>query len=106
MLARAAGPRGGFEDRFTRAHLATLRADRSLMWIRTVYDTKLDRWMHQRDVKPSHLATRSGYSRQHLLRIRKGTMEPTRPCIKAIVRALRAITHEEVKAADVFDLDS
>ena len=71
-----------------------------------VYDTKLDRWMVVHEVKPLHVALESGYSRQHLLRIRKGQMEPTRPCIKAIVRALRRITHEEVKAADVFDLDS
>ncbi|HVI78598.1 MAG TPA: helix-turn-helix transcriptional regulator [Candidatus Acidoferrum sp.] len=67
--------------------------------------TKLEKYLRKRKVKPAHLAHVSGYSRQHLLRIRSGTMEPTRPCIKAITQACGRITGKPVKAADLFDLD-
>jgi hypothetical protein len=71
---------------------------------RKYFDTKLDRWLVAHKVKPARLALTSGYSRQHLLRIRKGEMEPTRKCIKAIVIACRRLSHEPVKATDLFDL--
>jgi predicted transcriptional regulator len=67
--------------------------------------TKLEAFITSREIKPAHVALRSGYSRQHLLRIRKGEMEPTRPCIAAIVRALRHLSREDVRAADLFDLE-
>ena len=66
--------------------------------------TKLERYIQSRGVKPAQLARESGYSRQHLLRVRMGRMEPTRRCIAAIVAALRRLTHERVNAGDVFDL--
>jgi predicted transcriptional regulator len=72
---------------------------------RPTYDTKLDRWIAERDVKLTRLAEESGYSRQHLLRIRQGKMEPTRRCIKAIVDALRELTGVPVKAAELFELE-
>ena len=50
------------------------------------------------------LARESGYSRQHLLRIRMGTMEPTRRCIAAIVSACRRLSHEHIRADDLFEL--
>src|SRR5437868_4795381 len=105
--ARAAGPRGRFELRFTRAHLATLRAGRSDMSAghRRYYDTRLDRWMAANEVKPAHLALESGYSRQHLLRIRRGDMEPTRRCIKAITAGCRRLSAKPVRASDLFDLE-
>jgi predicted transcriptional regulator len=68
------------------------------------YDTKLDRWMVEHDIKPAHLAVHAEYSRQHLLRIRKGEMEPTRRCIKAVVSACRRLSRTRVKASDLFDL--
>ena len=55
-------------------------------------------------VKPAHLARESGYSRRHLLRLRKGRMQPTLPCIVAIVAALGRLTGRTVNAAEVFDL--
>jgi predicted transcriptional regulator len=67
--------------------------------------TKLDKYLRSQKIKPVRLAEASGYSRQHLLRVRKGSMEPSRPCIKAITQACRFITGEPVKAADLFDLD-
>ena len=51
------------------------------------------------------LARVSGISRQHLLRLRKGEMEPTRPAIVALARACGLLIHEQVRADDLFDLD-
>lgn len=67
--------------------------------------TRLETYLKSRGIKPAHLARESGYSRQHLLRIRTGRMEPTRRCIAAIVSACRRLSHETVRAADLFDLD-
>jgi predicted transcriptional regulator len=67
--------------------------------------TKLEAFIKSRGIKPAHLARESGYSRQHLLRIRKGRMEPTRRCIAAIVSATRRLARETVAAADLFDLE-
>jgi hypothetical protein len=66
--------------------------------------TPLERYLKSRGIKPAHLARESGYSRQHLLRIRMGRMEPTRDCIKAVVLACRRISRERVRARDLFDL--
>lgn len=67
--------------------------------------TKLEQFLKSRKVKPAHLARESGYSRQHILRIRMGRMEPTRPCIVAISAACRRLCGEPVRATDLFDLD-
>lgn len=66
--------------------------------------TRLEHYLKDKEIKPAHLARESGYSRQHLLRIRKGRMEPTRRCIAAIVAAVRRLTGETVRADDLFDL--
>jgi predicted transcriptional regulator len=71
---------------------------------RTYYDTYLDRWMAANGVKPAHLARESGYCRQHVLRLRRGDMEPTRRCIKAITAACLRLSAKPVKASDLFDL--
>ena len=68
--------------------------------------TRLEKYIRSRGIKPAHLARESGYSRQHLLRIRMGRMEPTRRCIAAIVAACRRLSHEPVRAADLFELES
>src|SRR5881397_1920984 len=60
--------------------------------------TRLETFIKSRGIKPAHLARESGYSRQHLLRIRMGRMEPTRRCIAAIVTACRRLSHEAVRA--------
>ena len=68
--------------------------------------TRLEMFIKSRGIKPAHLARESGYSRQHLLRIRMGRMEPTRRCIAAIAAACRRLSREPVKASDLFDLES
>lgn len=66
--------------------------------------TRLERFLKSRGIKPAHLARECGYSRQHLLRLRLGRMEPTRRCIAAIVLACRRLSREEVYASDLFEL--
>jgi hypothetical protein len=67
--------------------------------------TKLEFFLRSRGIKPAHLACESGYSRQHLLRIRMGRMEPTRRCIVHIVESCRRLSREKVTAADLFEMD-
>jgi hypothetical protein len=67
--------------------------------------TRLESFIKSRGIKPAHLARESGYSRQHLLRIRMGRMEPTRRCIAAIASACRRLSNESVRASELFDLD-
>lgn len=66
--------------------------------------TKLETFIKAKGIKPSKLALKSEYSRQHLLRVRMGKMEPTRRCIKAITQACRLLAKEDVQASDLFDL--
>jgi predicted transcriptional regulator len=67
--------------------------------------TRLETFIQTRGIKPAQLAREAGYSRQHLLRIRAGRMEPTRRCIAAIAAACRRLSGERVRAADLFELD-
>jgi predicted transcriptional regulator len=67
-------------------------------------ETRLEQFIKNHGIKPAHLAKESGYSRQHLLRIRMGRMEPTRRCIAAIVDACRKLSRLPVRADDLFDL--
>src|SRR5258707_15374091 len=66
--------------------------------------TRLEQFIQSRGLKPAHLARESGYSRQHVLRVRMGRMEPTRRCIAAIVAAARRLSREPGKAAELVDL--
>lgn len=63
----------------------------------------LERFLRSRGIKPASLAQESGYSRQHLLRVRKGEMDPTRACMAAIICALRRLTGKAVRPDGVFD---
>jgi len=67
---------------------------------------KLEQFLKSRGIKPAHLARESGYSRQHLLRIRLGRFVPTRRCVAEIVRACRRLAREPVLAGDLFDLST
>ena len=67
--------------------------------------TRLEEFLRSRGIRPAHLARESGYSRQHVLRVRAGRMDPTRRCIAAITAACRRLSGEPVRAADLFDLE-
>jgi hypothetical protein len=66
--------------------------------------TKLETFLKSRGIKPAHLARESGYSRQHLLRIRLGRMEPTRRCMIEVAAACARLSRERVSVTEVFDL--
>ena len=66
--------------------------------------TKLETFLKSRGIKPAHLARESGYSRQHLLRIRMGRMEPTRRCMVEVAAACARLSRERVPVSDVFNL--
>jgi hypothetical protein len=57
-----------------------------------------------RRVRPSYLADDAGISRQHLLRLRKGTAEPTRLVMIWLTTAARRILRSRVKITELFDL--
>jgi len=65
--------------------------------------TRLETFLRSRGIKPAHLARESGYSRQHLLRIRMGRMEPTPHCAISIVQATRRLSREPVGLSHLFD---
>lgn len=66
--------------------------------------TKLEAFLRSRGIKPAHLARESGYSRQHLLRIRLGRIEPTRRCMIEVASACARLSRERVTVTDIFDL--
>lgn len=68
-------------------------------------ETRLERFLRSEGIKPAHLARESGYSRQHLLRLRKGQMEPTRVCIAALTGACSRLTGRRVAAEELFALE-
>jgi len=64
--------------------------------------TQLERFIRSHGIKPAHLARESGYSRQHLLRLRFGRMRPSLTCIAALVLAARRFTSQRVTPHDLF----
>jgi tetratricopeptide (TPR) repeat protein len=66
--------------------------------------TRLQRFLKERGLKYVDVARESGYSRQHLLRLRSGRMEPTRRCIAALVAAVSRLTRSKVRPEDLFVL--
>ena len=68
--------------------------------------TQLEQFIRSRGIKPAHLARDSGYSRQHLLRVRLGRMRPNLPCIATLTIAARRLTREPVTPLDLFERDA
>jgi hypothetical protein len=66
--------------------------------------TKLESFLLTRELHPAHIAQESGYSRQHLLRVRMGKMDATGKCMKAVTLACRRLSQEPVTALHLFDL--
>jgi hypothetical protein len=65
--------------------------------------TRFQKFLLTRQIRYADLVRASGYSKQHILRIRKGLSYPTRRCIAALVLACRRLTKEKVTASDLFD---
>ena len=67
--------------------------------------TRLERCIRSHGIKPAELARESGYSRQHLLRLRFSRMRPSLTCIAALLIALRRLTGQRITAEDLFEPD-
>jgi len=65
--------------------------------------TVLDCFLRSHGIKSATLARESMYSREHLLHLRIGSVEPSLACIVAIVSACRRLTCELVKPERLFD---
>lgn len=66
--------------------------------------TRLAAFIEQTEIKPAVLARKSGYSRQHLYRLRQGTMEPTRIAMVRIAAACGTVLERRVRVQELFDL--
>lgn len=68
--------------------------------------TPLERFLRTNGIRPAYLAAISGYSRQHLLRIRAGRMEPSRRCIAAVLAAARLLSRRRnLTVLDLFQFE-
>lgn len=66
--------------------------------------TRLEIFRASRGIPVGDLIAESGISRQHLLRMRKGELQPRRDMIAAVVSALRQLSLEDVQPEDVIEL--
>lgn len=67
--------------------------------------TRLEHFLRARGINPAALARESGYSRELLLRLRMGRIEPTPACMEALIRACRRLSREAVQRNDLFLLE-
>lgn len=65
--------------------------------------TRLETFLKSRGIKPAVLARESGYSRQYLLLVRKGRVEPTRRAIAAITATVSRLIRQAVTPTDLFE---
>lgn len=68
--------------------------------------TRFGRFIQDEGIKPLELADVSGISRQHVLRLRFGRCEPTRPVMIWLTVACRRLLggNRRVRVTDLFDL--
>jgi transcriptional regulator with XRE-family HTH domain len=66
--------------------------------------TRLECFLRDWGVKRSAFAKRAGISRQHLLRLRRGTMEPTRRMMVILAEAASAMRFRTVRVVELFEL--
>jgi transcriptional regulator with XRE-family HTH domain len=62
--------------------------------------------MREHGLKPNEVAEVAGISRQHLLRLRYGRAEPTRPVMIWLTIACRRLLGRRVRVSDLFDLET
>lgn len=66
--------------------------------------SKLDTFLVRNRLRPAEVARLSGCSRQHLLRLRRGIAEPTRPVMRALRLASGKLLRRRVRAEELFDV--
>ena len=65
---------------------------------------RLGVFLRDNEVKPNELADVTGISRQHLLSLRYGRREPTRPLMIWLTIACRRMLKRRVRITELFDL--
>lgn len=65
---------------------------------------RLGVFLRDNEVKPNELADVTGISRQHLLSLRYGRKEPTRPLMIWLTIACRRMLKRRVRITELFDL--
>jgi transcriptional regulator with XRE-family HTH domain len=67
---------------------------------------RFGRFLRDQGIKPQELADVTGVSRQHILRLRYGTMEPTRPIMIWLTVGCRRLLgkRSRVRITQLFDL--
>jgi transcriptional regulator with XRE-family HTH domain len=66
--------------------------------------TPLEAYLQAWGVKPGVFARKAGVSRQHLLRLRNGTMDPSRGVMCKLALAASAMRSRRVFITDMFEL--
>src|SRR5436305_5180184 len=66
--------------------------------------TRLEHFIRESRLKRRALAARAGITRQYLLRLRKGTAEPTRPLMVALALAASEMLSRRVFVVEMFEL--
>ena len=80
--------------------------DAERQFLETAAPTRLESFMrrHKQAIKPAQLADEAEYSRQHLLKVRKGLSKPSRRCRRAILDAVQAIMKDpKIMMSDLFE---
>ncbi len=72
--------------------------------MRVMKTSRLQAFIEQTGLKPAGLARESSISRQHLLRLRKGTADPTRAVMVAITSACGRLVGRQVSISELFDV--
>ncbi len=68
--------------------------------------TQLEHFITRNVLKPANVARAANCSRQHLLRLRKGDMDPTRGMMIAIARGCAFLVGRPVAVAELFEIES
>jgi len=66
--------------------------------------TRLQAFIEANEIKPARLAKKSGISRQHILRLRRGLMEPRRITMVLLARACSSLLERWVAVDELFDI--
>ena len=66
--------------------------------------TRFGSFLKANNIRPMHLASSAGISRQHVFRLREGTAEPTRAVMVALAAASGRILQRRVAVSELFDL--
>lgn len=66
--------------------------------------TRLESFIRAQGIRPTHLARDAGISRQHLMRLRRGTTQPTLRVMIALATAAGRILGRKVEVSEMFDL--